>query len=78
MKNLIIAFVLLLITTASFAQKKKPNIRQQKMKAAMAKYHDNIDNRMKGPKGEAIYIGTNGGRYYMKNGKRVYVEFKGK
>ncbi len=43
----------------------------------MAKYHDNIDNRMKGPNGEVIYMGAQGGRYYMKNGKKVYVNYKG-
>ncbi|HEY8688817.1 MAG TPA: hypothetical protein VIM07_06245 [Chitinophagaceae bacterium] len=77
MKNLLIAFALSLITVTSFAQAKHPNIRQRKVKAALAKYHDNIDNRMKGPNGEAIYIEPNGGRYYMKNGKKVYVEYKG-
>ena len=77
MKNLLVAFALLLITVTSFAQAKHPNVRQNKIKAALAKYHDNIDDRMKGPKGEAIYIGPNGGRYYMKNGKKVYVEYKG-
>lgn len=77
MKNLMIAFVLLLVTVNSFAQKGYANKRQQKVKVALAKYHDNIDDRMKGPNGEAIYIGPNGGRYYMKNGKKIYVEYKG-
>ena len=77
MKKLMIAFPMLLVTIGSFAQKKHVNIRQQKIRSAFAKYHDNIDDRMKGPGGEAIYIGPNGGRYYMKNGKRIYVEYKG-
>jgi hypothetical protein len=77
MKNLLIASFLLLVTGTSFSQRKYPNRKVVRMRAAMAKYHDNIDNRMKGPNGEAIYIGPNGGRYYMKNGKRVYVEYKG-
>ncbi len=76
MKNIMIALVLMLVTSICFAQKKQ-TVRQQKMKSAMAKYHDNIDNRMKGPNGEVIYIGTQGGRYYIKNGKKVYVEYKG-
>jgi hypothetical protein len=42
------------------------------------KYHDNIDDRMKGPNGEKIYIGEAGGRYYLKNGKKVYVKYNGK
>ncbi len=77
MKNLVIAVTLFLFTATSFAQKGHSK-RQHKIKAALAKYHDNIDNRMKGPNGEAVYIGAKGGRYYMKNGKKVYVEYKGK
>ena len=42
------------------------------------KYTDNVDDRMKGPGGEKVYIGPNGGRYYLKDGKKVYVEYKGK
>jgi hypothetical protein len=38
---------------------------------------DSIDNRMKGPNGQPIVIGKNGGRYYWQEGKKVYVEFKG-
>jgi len=76
MKNLMIVLALL-ITSASFAQKGHANKRKIKMHTAMDKYHDNIDDRMKGPAGEAIYIGSEGGRYYMKNGKKVYVEYKG-
>jgi hypothetical protein len=41
------------------------------------KYNDNVDDRMKGPNGEKIYIGSNGGRYYLKNGRKVYVPYKG-
>lgn len=77
MKKIIMALALLLFVSYSFAQKKHPNKRQQKIRAALSKYSDNIDNRMKGPHGEVIYIGPNGGRYYIKNGKKVYVEFKG-
>ena len=78
MKNLLFAIALLLITATTFAQVKHPNVRQRKIQAALARYHDNVDNRMKGANGEAIYIGPNGGRFYMKNGKKVYVEYKGK
>ncbi|HMO31849.1 MAG TPA: hypothetical protein PKE63_10835 [Lacibacter sp.] len=41
------------------------------------KYNDNVDDRMKGPNGEKIYIGPNGGRYYLKGDRKVYVEYKG-
>lgn len=54
-------------------------IQAQQKKAATAtnKYNDNIDDRMKGPNGEKIYIGEKGGRYYLKDGKKVYVPYKG-
>jgi nitrous oxide reductase accessory protein NosL len=77
MKKLLIACMLVLVTIASFAQKTKTHKIQIKKKISTDKYHDNIDNRMKGPKGEVIYIGANGGRYYLKNGKKNYVEYKG-
>ena len=77
MKKLLIACILLMFTAASFSQKTKPHKIQTKKKISTDKYHDNIDNRMKGPKGEVIYIGAHGGRYYMKNDKKIYVEFKG-
>ena len=77
MKKILIASVLLLLVFSSYAQRKYPNKRKQIGKIALTKYNDNIDNRMKGPKGEVIYIGPNGGRYYLKNGKKIYVEYKG-
>ena len=77
MKKILIACVMLLFVFSSFAQRRHLNIRQQRVKVALTKYNDNIDNRMKGPNVEVIYIGPNGGRYYMKNGKRIYVEYKG-
>ncbi len=76
MKNLLMTFAFLFFTATSFAQKIKKTT-HAKTKAKMDKYHDNIDNRMKGPNGELIYIGTQGGRYYMKNGKKIYIEYKG-
>lgn len=76
MKKMFIALGLLLVTTFAFSQTMHPG-KRGKLKPALDKYHDNIDNRMKGPHGEVIYIGPNGGRYYIKNGKKIYVEYKG-
>lgn len=76
MKKIMIVVAMLFFTSVSFAQKMHPR-KQEKLKTAMDKYHDNIDDRMKGPHGEVIYIGPNGGRYYIKNGKKIYVEYKG-
>jgi hypothetical protein len=38
----------------------------------------NIDEEMVGPKGEEIFVGANGGRYFLKDGKKIYVGYKGK
>ncbi len=36
---------------------------------------DGIDNRMRGPKGEAVVIGKNGGRFYInESGNKVYIK----
>ena len=60
------------------AQTKNSDTTTKKTKTfTTTKYTDNVDDRMKGPKGEKIYIGPNGGRYYLKDGKKVYVEYKG-
>ena len=77
MKKSLIILALLSLTVISYAQRKHHNKRHHKVKSTYAKHHDNIDDRMKGPGGAAIYIGPNGGRYYIKNGKRVYVQYKG-
>ena len=47
-------------------------------KTATNKYTDNVDDRMKGPNGEKIFIGPNGGRYYMKGTNKVYVPYGNK
>lgn len=78
MKKLLFAFALVVLAAGAFAQKKHPNKKQQKLKTALSKYNDNVDDRMKGPHGEKIYIGANGGRYYLKNNRKVYVAYKGK
>jgi len=78
MKKLLFAVAIIMFTAAAFAQKKHPVKKQQKLKTALSKYNDNVDDRMKGPDGEKIYIGPNGGRYYVKNNKKIYVAYKGK
>lgn len=68
MKKLFLIFAISFCTMSVMAQKK------EKKEAT----RDTIDNRMKGPDGEPIVIGKGGGRYYWKNGNKVYVEYKGK
>ncbi|MES2646851.1 MAG: hypothetical protein V4717_08260 [Bacteroidota bacterium] len=76
MKHFFSVLLLLALTLASGAQSSnKPAPPKQKM---AVKYIDNVDDRMKGPKGEKVFIGPNSGRYYLKNGKKIYVEYKGK
>ncbi len=76
MKKLLLPFAFMFVTTIVTAQtttQKKPATTK-----AVSKYNDNVDDRMKGPNGEKVFIGDKGGRYYMKNGKKVYVEHKTK
>lgn len=48
-------------------------------KKSTTKKKDNIDDRMKGPNGEKIYIGKHGGRfYYNDKQEKVYVAYHGK
>lgn len=77
MKKSLIAAFFIVCASIAFSQKTPHSKKQQKIKVALTKYTDNIDDRMKGPKGEVIYIGANGGRYYIKQGKKIYVEYKG-
>jgi hypothetical protein len=39
---------------------------------------NNIDDEMSGPRGEQIFIGSGGGRYYIKDGRKIYVGYKNK
>lgn len=78
MKSSIFLFTILLcLTSGTFAQQKDKSKAPLSKSATPNKYKDNVDDRMKGPKGEKIYIGEKGGRYYLKNGKKVYVPYKG-
>lgn len=76
MKKLLIALSIILIGGISFAQVKTKKTDSPQHKPKPDKYHDNIDDRMKGPNNELIYIGANGGRYYLKNGRKIYVPLK--
>ncbi len=39
---------------------------------------NHLDDEMSGPRGEQIFIGSGGGRYYMKEGRKIYVGYKNK
>jgi len=73
MKKLLL-LPLAFVSLVTFAQQKKKAVKVAVDSAkAVTKYTDNIDDRMKGPNGEKVYIGPNGGRYYMKGDKKVYL-----
>lgn len=77
MKRLLAIACLLCVLGTADAQTRKAKDSTAKKEKTLTKYNDNVDDRMKGPNGEKIYIGPNGGRYYLKDGKKVYVEYKG-
>ncbi len=87
MKKLLILASLACVCIIGFGQAKKvipthltpvDSLKMKTTAKAPDKYHDNVDDRMKGPKGEKIYIGPNGGRYYLSStGKKVYVPYAG-
>jgi len=72
----IVLFPLALISLVTLAQPKKKALKvavdSAKVKAPN-KYTDNVDDRMKGPNGEKVFIGPNGGRYYLKDEKKIYI-----
>jgi hypothetical protein len=81
MKKILIAAILLLSASVSYAQTatgKKPKHKKEH-KDGGSKDKDGIDGRMKGPNGEAVYIGKRGGKYYLApDGSKVYVVAKAK
>jgi hypothetical protein len=73
MKKLLTLIVMaIFLSAAANAQTKKPATASSNI------HNDNVDDRMKGPNGEKIYIGANGGRYYLSGNKKVYVKYNGK
>jgi hypothetical protein len=78
MKKLITLSIALLAIYTANAQTTKAKTKDVKAPTSKSKDADGIDGRMKGPKGEAIYIGDKGGRYYINEaGNKVYVAYKG-
>ncbi len=75
MKKTFLIIAVSICTLSTMAQQKEDKKEKKEKKEAT---RDTIDNRMKGPDGEPIVIGKGGGRYYWKNGNKVYVEYKGK
>jgi hypothetical protein len=81
MKKIFLLAAILFATHIGMAQtstsKKVKTKNEAKVKGT--KDEDGIDGRMKGPKGEVVYIGKRGGRYYLApDGSKVYVVAKAK
>ena len=47
-----------------------------KRKKKVSDKEGKIDKGMTGPRGERIFIGAGGGRYFTKDDKKVYVGYK--
>lgn len=93
MKKLILAIGLCTLVSGAYAQHVKGKAPKRSVQSTNKmkdgnpdhdngrgnnKYRDNIDDRMKGPKGEKIYIGPRGGRYYLNGkGEKVHVPYAG-
>ena len=72
MKSLAIIFCILFLSIFTLWQSKN------KKKSAKNKnpHEGEIDKEMKGPRGEEIYIGSGGGRYFIRDNKKIYVGYK--
>ena len=74
MKRLAILLSLLFVSFIALmlGSKSKPRVKIS---------HDHegeLDENMTGPKGEDIFIGAGGGRYFMKDDRKIYVGYKTK
>ncbi len=65
--------LLALFGSAQVKKQMKTPVTVDSTSKKQTKYNDNVDDRMKGPNGEKVFMGPNGGRYYMKGTQKVYV-----
>jgi hypothetical protein len=70
MKRLAIIFGVLFLAIFTLWQGDK------KRKKKVSDKEGEIDKGMTGPRGERIFIGAGGGRYFTKDEKKVYVGYK--
>jgi hypothetical protein len=72
-KIVLLVFIFLSLFVQINAQSQKLPAKKS-LKKELKGGGDGIDNRMKGPDGQAVYIGDKGGRYYFsKTGTKVYL-----
>ncbi len=72
MKRLAIIFSVLFLSVFTLWQSKNKN----KEARNKNKHEGEIDEEMRGPRGEEMYIGSGGGRYFIRNNKKIYVGYK--
>ena len=73
MKRLAVILSVLFVTVFTLWQTDK-----KKKKKNKEDKEGQIDKGMTGPRGERIYIGSGGGRYFTKDDKKIYVGYKRK
>ena len=72
MKRLAIIFGVMFLAVFTLWQGDKRKKRKKKDAEGL------IDKGMTGPRGERIFIGAGGGRYFTKDHKKIYVGYKKK
>ena len=72
-KKLMILFSLALIGAFSYAQINKRTGEENSDDNNNQESNSDIDQTLEGPNGETIHIGVNGGRYFFRNGRKIYV-----
>lgn len=72
MKKLAIIFSVLFLSVFILWQSKS----KKKLAKNKTTPEGEIDEEMRGPKGEEMYIGSGGGRYFIRNNKKIYVGYK--
>lgn len=73
MKRLAVIFGVMFLAVFTLWQGDKRKKRRNKKDA-----EGQIDKGMTGPRGERIFIGAGGGRYFTKDDKKIYVGYKKK
>jgi hypothetical protein len=73
MKRLAVIFGVMFLAVFTLWQGDKRKKRRNKKDAG-----GQIDKGMTGPRGERIFIGAGGGRYFTKDDKKIYVGYKKK
>ena len=72
MKRLTIIFSVLFLSIFTLWQ----STNNKRLARNKNKDEGEIDEEMRGPRGEEMYIGSGGGRYFIRNNKKIFVGYK--